>query len=75
MKKTYKNEVFLKKLIHVNIKNNNINKMIITAMTKNTSSDRSVFSQLQFNSDTYHSSTWIAAESTSGSLSNGISLC
>ena len=45
MKKTYKNEVFLKKLIHVNIKNNNINKMIITAMAKNTSSNRSVFSQ------------------------------
>ena len=45
MKKTYKNEVFLKKLIPVNIKNNNINKMIITAMAKNTSSNRSVFSQ------------------------------
>ena len=33
-------------------------------MTKNTSSNRSAFSQRQLNADTYHSSTGIATEST-----------
>ena len=32
-------------------------------MTKNTSSNRSGFPQRQFNADTYHNSTCIAAES------------
>ena len=58
----YKNETFLTKLIRLNKQKNNINK-IITAMTKNTSSNRSAFSQRQFNVDTYHNSTCIAAKS------------
>ena len=33
-------------------------------MTKNTSSNRSVFAQRKFNADTYHNTTNIAAEST-----------
>ena len=48
-------------------KYNNINKIIITAVTKNTSSNRSVFSKRQFNTDTYHTRTCIATENTSGS--------
>ena len=67
-------KVFLTKLLHVNTKNNNINKIIITAMTKNTSSNRSAFLNVQFNTDTYHSSNFIAAESTPRSYSNDISL-
>ena len=43
------------KRFHVNI-NNNINK-IITAMTKNISSNHAAFSRRQFNADTYHNST------------------
>ena len=72
--KKLEKKVFLTKLLHVNTKNNNINKIIITAMTKNTSSNRSAFLNVQFNTDTYHSSNFIAAESTPRSYSNDISL-
>ena len=43
-------------------KNNNINK--ITAITKNTSSNRPAFTQRQLSADSYHNSTCIAAKST-----------
>ena len=47
-----KNKAFLTRLIHVKLKNNSSNKIIITAVTKR-----------QFNADTYHNSTSIAPES------------
>ena len=58
-----KNKAFLTRLIHVKIKNNSSNKIIITAVTKDISSNRSALSQRQFNADTYHNSTSIAPES------------
>ena len=43
-------------------------------MTKTTSSNRSAFSKRQFNADTYHNSTCIAAERLTLAL-NRMTLC